>query len=307
MVKIHIFRKLFLIAVKILLSFSQGSVWGEIWATATPLFAHIVLCDTCDMLCLMSLQEQLELPEVPSEPLPEKIPGMFSLHSSGFPCCCPLQWSETLSQWECLGKWEGAAAAGLGQAQLSPLRSSRTQSFTLCSVWSFLWGADVTSAVLVTSFSCSGAASCPETPHSMGRLHEEFPPWLSQARLPPTAPGGPRRRSAGTGALRMLEPPCTALELPEAWDGLELFPPRSPVIWNQLDEDPCSPTAPGLSEHELHPGVVLSDPKPRWMDSCGDEAGKWESSLRRGPNRPWWPCLARKEPTGVHQVSVLRS
>lgn len=33
------------------------------------------------MLSSMFLQEQMELPEVPSEPLPEKIPGVLSLFS----------------------------------------------------------------------------------------------------------------------------------------------------------------------------------------------------------------------------------
>lgn len=50
----------------------------------------------------------------------------------------------------------------------------------------------------------------------------------------------------------MLDSLCPALALPEAQDDLELFPPRFPVIWNQLDEDHWGPTAPGMSEQELH-------------------------------------------------------
>lgn len=141
----------------------------------------------------MSLQEQLELPEVPTEPLPEMIPGMFSLHSFGFWCSCPLQGSESLSQCKCPGKWERTAAAGVGTGPAEP---SLQQHPRLCSlsvgIWSLPWGADVTPAVLVTSCTCSGAVSCLETPHSMERLHEEFLPCLSQARLPPTAPGRSR-------------------------------------------------------------------------------------------------------------------
>lgn len=51
----------------------------------------------CHVLSSMFLQEQMELPEVPSEPLPEKTPGTFALCalqlwlltllSSTTPCC----------------------------------------------------------------------------------------------------------------------------------------------------------------------------------------------------------------------------
>uniref|UniRef100_U3KDM1 Charged multivesicular body protein 6 n=1 Tax=Ficedula albicollis TaxID=59894 RepID=U3KDM1_FICAL len=87
------------------------------------------------------------------------------------------------------------------------------------------------------------------------------------------SPGPVLSHSTGTGILRMLDSPCTALDLSEAWDDLELFPPHFPVFWSQLDEDHCSPTVPGPSEHELHraagPRVFLSNPKPQWMDLCG--------------------------------------
>lgn len=36
------------------------------------------------MLSLMFLQEQMELPEVPSEPLPEKVPGTLPLTLCSF-------------------------------------------------------------------------------------------------------------------------------------------------------------------------------------------------------------------------------
>lgn len=50
----------------------------------------------------------------------------------------------------------------------------------------------------------------------------------------------------------MLDSPWAALDLLEAWDDLELFPPHFTATWNRLDEDHWGPTAPGMSEHELH-------------------------------------------------------
>lgn len=120
MVKIHVFRKLFLIAVKVPFCYSQGQSGGKSGTLPPWCLPTAVLCGTCDTLSLMSSQEQLELPEVPSEPLPEKIPGMFSLHSFGLSCSCAAQGSEALSQCQCLGKWEGTAAPGVETGPAEP-------------------------------------------------------------------------------------------------------------------------------------------------------------------------------------------
>lgn len=85
--------------------------------------------------------------------------------------------------------WSGdRASLEWGQAQLGrSCRSSR--GCARCSVWSLPWGARcVTPAAPVPS------CTCPETPHSIRRLHREFLPCLRQARLPPTAPGQSRVR-----------------------------------------------------------------------------------------------------------------
>lgn len=100
---------------------SELSLGGNLGHCHPQSLPTAVVCGTCDTLSSMSLQEQLELPEVPSEPLPEKVPGMFSLHSFGFSCSCPVQCSETLSQCKCCpGKWEGVAAPGVGTGPAEP-------------------------------------------------------------------------------------------------------------------------------------------------------------------------------------------
>lgn len=125
-----------------------------------------------------------------------------------------------------LGNGRGQQPLEWGQAQLSP-GSRSTQGSARCSIdiWSLPWGAPcVAPAAPVTSCTCSEAASCPETPHSTRRLHQEFLPCLRQARLAPTALG--QSHHTAQGILWMLESPCTkpwiSLRLGVTWSSSHL-------------------------------------------------------------------------------------